>query len=110
MKKKHSIPDFKALHAAHEAEVALRKENIQPVVPAPVKFETDARLKERAKFDEMIREKELQRHLELEQRRRQREEEEEKEIRELRRKAIPKAHEVPEWYKDAPRKAKGGSS
>ncbi|KAG2022432.1 hypothetical protein CC2G_000179 [Coprinopsis cinerea AmutBmut pab1-1] len=104
-KKKGSIPDFKA---RREAELPHRKENIQPVVPQPFKFELDSRLKERAKFEEMIREKELQRHRELEQKRREREEEEEREIRELRRKLIPKANEVPEWYKDAPKKVKGG--
>jgi Targeting protein for Xklp2 (TPX2) domain len=108
LKSKHSIPDFKALHAAHEAELALRKENIHPIVPVPPKFETDARMKERHKFEEQVREKELQRHLELEQKRKERQEREEEEIRELRKKAIPKAHEVPEWYRDAPKKVKSG--
>ncbi|TFK21275.1 hypothetical protein FA15DRAFT_672713 [Coprinopsis marcescibilis] len=103
----HPIPDFKASHAAQEAESALRKENIRPVVPLPIRFETDARLKERHKFDELIREKEARRQLELEQRRKEREEQDEREIRELRRKAIPKAHEVPEWYREAPKKVKG---
>ncbi|KAH6911076.1 hypothetical protein BKA70DRAFT_1269394 [Coprinopsis sp. MPI-PUGE-AT-0042] len=103
----HPIPDFKALHAAHEAELALRKENIQPIVPVPPRFETDARMKERHKFEEQIREKELQRHLELEQKRKERQQQEEEEIRELRKKAIPKAHEVPEWYRRS-KKVKSG--
>lgn len=42
---------------------------------------------------------------ELEERKRkEREEEEEKEVRKLRKRAIPKANPVPEWYKDAPKK------
>lgn len=106
--KHSSIPDFKALHAAHEAEMALRKENVHPTIPVPPKFETDARMKERHKFEELVREKELQRHLELEQKRKERQQQEEEEIRELRKKAIPKAHEVPEWYRDAPKRGKSG--
>lgn len=54
------------------------------------------------------RERELER--EREERRQQREEEEERETKELRRKAIPKAHEVPEWYRDAPRRQKDQGS
>ena len=99
-----SIPDFKAIHAAQEAEFALRKENICPTVPLPMRFETDLRVKERQKFDERMREKEREREMEREQRRREREEQEEREVRELRKRAVPKAHEVPEWYKEAPRR------
>jgi len=99
-----SIPDFKTMHAAQEAEFALRKENICPTVPLPMRFETDFRVKERQKFDERMREKEREREREMEQRRREREEQVEKEVRELRKRAVPKAHEVPEWYKEAPRR------
>lgn len=99
-----SIPDFRTIHAAQEAEFALRKENICPTVPLPMRFETDFRVKERQKFDERVREKEREREVEREQRRREREEQEEKEVRELRKRAVPKAHEVPEWYKEAPRR------
>ena len=94
------------MHAAQEAELALRKENIKPVVPLPVHWETDYRLKERQKFDERVREKEREQERLMEMRRREREEEEEREVRELRKKAVPKAHEVPEWYKEAPKKKK----
>ncbi|KDR85917.1 hypothetical protein GALMADRAFT_132545 [Galerina marginata CBS 339.88] len=98
------IPDFKALHAAQEAELAHRKENVHPTVPLSIKWETDHRLKERQKFDEKVREKEREQERLMEERRREREEQEAKELRELRKKAIPKAHEVPEWYKEAPKK------
>ncbi|KAF8799904.1 hypothetical protein BYT27DRAFT_7200885 [Phlegmacium glaucopus] len=101
-----TIPDFKAMHAAQEAELALRKENIQPVVPLPIRWETDLRLKERQKFDERMREKEREQERLMELRRKEREEEEEREVRELRKKAVPKAHEVPGWYKEAPKKKK----
>ena len=99
-----TIPDFKAMHAAQEAELALRKENIHPVVPLSIHWETDYRLKERQKFDEKMREKGREQERRLTLRRKEREEQEEREVRELRKKAVPKAHEVPEWYKEAPKK------
>jgi hypothetical protein len=98
------IPDFQAMHAAQEAKLALLKENIHPTVPQPIQLVTDLRVKERQKFDEMIKEKEREQEWLNEERRREREEQEERELRELRKKAIPKAHSVPEWYKEAPRK------
>ena len=101
-----TIPDFKAMHAAQEAELALRKENIRPVVPLPIRWETDYRLTERQKFDERMREKAREQERLMEVRRREQEEQEEREVRELRKKTVPKAHEVPEWYKEAPRKKK----
>lgn len=103
-KQTHPVPDFKALHALHEAELALRKENIAPTIPIPIEFKTVERVREREKFDEHIREKERELARVMEQRRREKEEEEEREVRELRKRAIPKAHEVPEWYKEAPKK------
>jgi hypothetical protein len=99
-----SIPDFKALHAAHDAELALRKENIRPTIPLPIRWETDERVKERQKFDEMMKEKEREQERLMEVRRKEQEEQEEREVKELRKKAIPKAHEVPEWYKEAPKR------
>ena len=41
---------------------------------------------------------------------REKELQEDRELRELRKKAVPKAHDVPEWYKDAPKKTKLGGS
>lgn len=101
----HDIPDFKALHAAQEVKLALlKKENVHPTVPLPIKWETDQRVKERQKYDEMVKEKEREQQRLKEEERRRREEEEERELRELRKKTIPKAHEVPEWYQEAPKK------
>ncbi|KAG7444833.1 uncharacterized protein BT62DRAFT_933884 [Guyanagaster necrorhizus] len=104
--RRYAIPDFKALHAAEEARLAARKELIIPVKPIAKEFNTDERIKERRMFDERIKEKEAEMERALEERRKQREEEEERQVRELRRKAVPKAHEVPEWYKDAPKRVR----
>ena len=98
------VPDFKALHAVQEASLTSRKDHIKPVLPVAVEFSTDARAKEREKFDQMMRQKEIEIERQKQERRRVREMEEEKEIQELRRKAIPKAHQVPEWYADMRKK------
>ncbi|OSX67188.1 hypothetical protein POSPLADRAFT_1042448 [Postia placenta MAD-698-R-SB12] len=98
------IPDFKAMHAAQESALAARKEQIMPVVPMEMELNTDVRARERGKYDEARRERELEIEQQMEERRRQRELEEEKEIRELRRRAVPKANEVPEWYANAPKR------
>ncbi|KAF8890097.1 hypothetical protein BD779DRAFT_1671460 [Infundibulicybe gibba] len=98
------VPDFKTLHAAQEADLALRKENILPIIPRPVELNTDSRAREREKFDKMMREKQLELERAMEARRQEAMEIEEREVRELRKKAIPRAHEVPEWYKEAPRR------
>ena len=82
------------------------KPAFQPTVPVSPEFATELRLKERHKFDEMIKEKERREQAEREARRKLEEEEEEKRIKELRKKAVPKAHEVPEWYNDMPKKQK----
>jgi len=103
------VPDFKTLHAQHEAEIAHRKENIHPTVPLPLELHTNERAKERGNFDQMRKEKERELERAMEQRRREREEDEEREVRELRKKAVPRAHEVPEWYKEAPRKKNKGA-
>ncbi|KAG5340518.1 hypothetical protein C0989_001328 [Termitomyces sp. Mn162] len=102
------VPDFKRLHAAEEARLALRKENIVPTVPLPFQFSTEERVHERGKFEAHLREKERESKRVLEEKRREEEEMEERAIKELRKKAVPRAHEVPEWYKDVPkRKARG---
>ncbi|KAG6919864.1 hypothetical protein DXG01_015572 [Tephrocybe rancida] len=106
----HQVPDFKTIHAAEEARLALRKENIVPVVPLPLQLNTDERAREREKFEEHLREKERELERAIEQKRRENEENEEREIRELRKKAIPRAHEVPEWYKEVPKKNRDGES
>ena len=100
---RHHIPDFKVLHEARPVSLACRKH--VPITPAPpIMLHTEIRAKEREKFDEMMRMKEEDMEREKEERRRQREAEEEREIKELRKRAIPKANEVPEWYADMPKR------
>ncbi|KAG2037538.1 hypothetical protein BDR03DRAFT_956837 [Suillus americanus] len=105
---RHHVPDFKVLHEAHQASLAWRKEHVVPMVPAPpIVLSTELRAREREKFDQMVRIKEEEIQRAKEERRRQRDAEEEREIKELRKRAIPKANEIPEWYADMPKK--GGS-
>ncbi|OAX41002.1 hypothetical protein K503DRAFT_768061 [Rhizopogon vinicolor AM-OR11-026] len=104
---RHTIPDFKALHEAHQASIACRK-HVVPIAPAPpIMLNTEIRARERERFDEMVRMKEEELEREKEERRKQQEAEEEMEIRELRRRAIPKANEIPEWYAEMPKKGGG---
>jgi len=100
----HPVPDFKAMHALHDSQVAQRKENIHPTVPIPIHWETDVRAQERKKFDEKLKEKEREMERLEEEKRRQREMEEERELKEERKRTVPKAHEVPEWYNEMPKK------
>ncbi|KAJ3807331.1 hypothetical protein F5876DRAFT_79805 [Lentinula aff. lateritia] len=100
----YTVPDFKSSHAAQDALLTSLKERIKPVAPLPVEMHTDVRARERSKFNEHIRQKEIQASQALEERKRQQSEEEEKELKEQRKKAIPKAHPVPDWYKHAPRR------
>ncbi|EGO18916.1 hypothetical protein SERLADRAFT_402995 [Serpula lacrymans var. lacrymans S7.9] len=103
------VPDFKALHIAQEASLACRKEQIVPILPAgQIEFSTEQRAKERERFDEMMKRKEEEMERLREERRKQQEIELEREIKELRKKAVPKAHEVPEWYGDMPKRKGGG--
>jgi len=106
--RKPPIPDFKALHAAElQASLVFRKERKAPTVPITPELTTKLRAKERERFDEVIRQKEMEMNRIKEQRRKAREEEEALEVKELRKRSVPRANEVPDWYADAPKK--GGS-
>jgi len=98
------IPDFGATHAAHGASLARRKEQNAPIIPEAFSFSTEARAREREKFDERMRAKQEEKERQLEERRKQRELEEEQEVKELRQRAVPKAHEMPEWYANMPKR------
>lgn len=102
----HPIPDSGTIHAHINTSQAHRKENVHPVIAQPFHWATDERIKQRKEFDDMVKEKEREREQIEEQKRKEREEEKEREIRELRKRLIPKAHVVPDWYKDAPKKKK----
>lgn len=107
-RQRHAVPDFKSLHEAHQASLAWRKEHVVPIVPAaPIVLCTELRAREREKFDEMVRIKEEEIERAKEERRRQRDAEEEREMKELRKRAIPKANEIPEWYADMPKRGGG---
>jgi hypothetical protein len=101
------IPDFAVLHAAHEASVAAgRAAAIHPVIPKPFNLQSEKRAEERREFERgrQQREEEAARLAEL--RRREQEAEEEREYRDARKRAVPKANAVPEWYRDIPKRAK----
>ncbi|KAG6876757.1 hypothetical protein C0993_000607 [Termitomyces sp. T159_Od127] len=104
MRKHHQVPDFKTIHAAEEARLGLRKRSMVPTVPLPFELSTDGRAREREKFEEHLRQKERESQRVLEEKRREEQEMEERAIKELRKKAVPRAHEVPEWYKDVPKR------
>lgn len=100
------IPDFKTLHETElKASIAFRKEHVVPTIPITPDLNTKSRAKEREKFDDLIKLKEEEMNREREERRRVREEEEAREVKELRKRTIPKAHDVPEWYADAPKRS-----
>ncbi|KAJ6566440.1 hypothetical protein B0H19DRAFT_1137840 [Mycena capillaripes] len=105
--KPYTIPDFKTMHASQAAQNALRRSQRAPTVSLPIAFSTDIRARERELFDDKVRAKERNLEAAREVERRAREEAEEKELRELRKRAVPKAHEVPDWYKEAPKRNHG---
>lgn len=63
---------------------------------------TMIRAKAREKFDNERKQREKILELQRLIRERERAEQEEKEYRDARKRTIPRAHEVPEWYNDAP--------
>lgn len=101
-----SIPDFKALHTAElQKSLEFRRERKAPTVPITPELNTVLRAKQRERFDEMMRQKEMDMDRVKEEQRKVREQEVELEVKQLRKKAVPKAHEVPEWYADAPKRS-----
>ncbi|KAF7289390.1 hypothetical protein MIND_01401700 [Mycena indigotica] len=106
--KPYTIPDFAAIHATFAAQSALRRSQAQPQHThgqAPM-LSTTLRAQERAAFDAGVRAREAQRETEKESERIEREERELEEEREARKRAVVKAHQVPEWYKEMPKKGK----
>lgn len=93
-----------------KASVAFRKEHIAPTIPVTPDLNTKYRAKEREKFDELMRSKEEEMEHVREEKRKQQEVEDEKEMREIRKRAIPKAHDVPDWYASAPKRDTGSQS
>jgi hypothetical protein len=97
-----SVPDFASLHAAHDAAVtAARSAAVKPVVPVPFNLRLGERAKERDAFERARQERETRL---AEDQRREQEAAEEEWHREARRRAVPRAHAVPDWYKDLPKR------
>lgn len=109
-------PDFEARKQAWEARSSttssnasqngtIRKKRPALVLPteAPV-LTTMIRAKEREKFDAERREREKAMEIQRQIRERERAEQEEREYREARKRTVIRANEIPEWYKDVPRR------
>ena len=77
------------------------------IVPGEFRFSTEQRARERERFEEGVRVKQREKEQQLEQERAARAVEEEREIKEMRKRAVPKANSIPEWYASMPRR-KGG--
>jgi hypothetical protein len=74
------------------------------IVPEEFRFTTEQRAKEREKFDEAVRVKQEGKEKVLEEGRAAKAVEEEREMREMRKRAVPKANTVPEWYATMPKR------
>ncbi|KZV91012.1 hypothetical protein EXIGLDRAFT_719742 [Exidia glandulosa HHB12029] len=105
-----SAPDFGSIHAANAASLASRRPKAQPTVPAAPKLSTTTRARERERYEEGHRERERIVEEYRAERRRLREMEEEREYREMRKRTVPKAHEVPAWYAEAPKRSVSGDA
>ncbi|KAI5889411.1 uncharacterized protein SCHCODRAFT_02634447 [Schizophyllum commune H4-8] len=92
--------------SAHARSLSRSALNMSVTEPKPFTFHTDMRLREREAFDAKVKERLKREEEEEAERRRQAEEEAEREVKQLRKRMVPRAHEVPEWYRSAPKKQK----
>lgn len=104
------LSGFNSLRSVYEPTKSSRRQQIVPTIPVTPHFSTTARIAERHKFEEARKARELEIERQAEERRRALEEEEEREWREQRKRAIPKANPVPDWYADVPRKGSQSKS
>ena len=74
------------------------------IVPDGFRFSTEQRAKEREKFDEAVRVKQKEKERQSEEERAAKAVEEERGIKEMRKRAVPKANSIPEWYAAMPRR------
>ncbi|KAJ7101926.1 hypothetical protein C8R44DRAFT_887719 [Mycena epipterygia] len=105
--KSYTVPDFKALHASLAASLAARRPPVAATVPVGTVLSTDVRAKERRVWEEEVRVREAALEAARAKEQAEREEREALEVKEARKKAVVKAHDVPEWYKEAPRRGEG---
>ena len=74
------------------------------MVPEAFRFSTEQRAKDREKFDEGVRVKQKEKERRLEEDRAAKAVEDEREIKEMRKRAVPKANSIPEWYTTMPKR------
>jgi hypothetical protein len=74
------------------------------IVPEAFRFSTEQRAKDREKFDEGVRVKQKAKERQSEEERAARAVEEEREMKEMRKRAVPKANSIPEWYATMPKR------
>lgn len=74
------------------------------IVPEAFRFSTEQRARDRGKFDEAVRAKQKEKERELEEDRAAKAIEEERGMKEMRKRAVPKANAVPEWYATMPKR------
>ena len=74
------------------------------IIPEGFRFSTEQRAKEREKFDEAVRVKQKEKERQSEEDRVAKAVEEERGVKEMRKRAVPKANAIPEWYATMPRR------
>lgn len=74
------------------------------IIPEAFRFSTEQRARERERFDEAVRVKQKEKEQRLEEDRAAKAVEEERGIREMRKRAVPKANTVPGWYATMPKR------
>ena len=77
------------------------------IVPEGFRFSTEQRAKEREEFDRGVRVKQEEKERRLEEERAAKAVEEEQEMKEMRKRAVPKASGIPEWYAAMPKRKAG---
>ena len=74
------------------------------IIPEAFRFSTEQRARDREKFDEAVRAKQREKERQLEEDRAAKAVEEERGIKEMRKRAVPKANSIPEWYATMPKR------
>jgi hypothetical protein len=77
------------------------------IVPEEFRFSTEQRAKDREEFDKGVREKQEEMERRLEEERAAKAVEEEREMKEMRKRTVPKASGIPEWYAAMPKRKAG---
>jgi hypothetical protein len=86
------------------ASMSRSKRRAALIVPEAFSFSTEQRAKDRERFDEAVRVKQKEKERRVEEERAARAVEEERGIKEMRKRAVPKANTVPEWYATMPKR------